>query len=193
MMRKATVKRNTKETDIAVTVNLDGGKCLIDIPSGFLTHMLDSFARHSGMGLTVKAQGDIQVDMHHTVEDIGIVLGQAIREALGNKKGINRYGFAKLPMDEALVEVALDLSGRPYFMIHGEEDFFGQVGDIELDLIPEFMKALAFNAGITMHLSVISSGNAHHLAECCFKAFARAIRDAAAITGEDVPSTKEVL
>jgi len=193
MMRKATVKRNTKETDIAVSVNLDGGKCLIDIPSGFLTHMLDSFARHSGMGLTVRAHGDIQVDMHHTIEDIGIVIGQAIKDALGDKKGINRYGFAKLPMDEALVEVSLDLSGRPYFMIHGEEDFFGQVGDMELDLIPEFMRALAFNAGITMHLSVISSENAHHLAECCFKAFARAIRDAAAIIGEDVPSTKEVL
>lgn len=192
-MRKATVKRNTKETDIAVSVNLDGGKCLIDIPSGFLTHMLDSFARHSGMGLTVRAQGDIQVDLHHTVEDIGIVIGQAIKDALGDKKGINRYGFAKLPMDEALVEVSLDLSGRPYFVIHGEEDFFGQVGDMELDLIPEFFRALAFNAGITMHLSVISSGNAHHLAESCFKAFARAIRDASAITGEDVPSTKEVL
>lgn len=192
-MRKANLKRQTKETDIAISLNLDGGKSSIDIPSGFLTHMLDSFVRHSGIGLNLKAKGDIQVDMHHTIEDIGIVFGKAIKEAVGDKKGINRYGTARLPMDESLVEVSLDISGRPYFMVHGEEDFSGAVGDMELDLVPEFFRALAFNSGITMHLTVISSGNAHHLAECCFKAFARAFRKAIAITGEDVPSTKEML
>jgi imidazoleglycerol-phosphate dehydratase len=192
-MRKATLKRETKETNIVVTINLDGGKTSIDIPSGFLTHMLDSFARHSGVGLGVKAVGDIQVDLHHTVEDIGIVLGQAIKEALGSKKGINRFASVRLPMDESLVEVSIDLSGRPFFMLHGEEDFIGQAGDMELDLVPEFFRALAFNAGITMHLSVISSGNAHHLAECCFKSFARAFREAIAITGEEMPSTKGML
>jgi imidazoleglycerol-phosphate dehydratase len=192
-MRKASIKRQTKETSISINLNLDGGKNSIDIPSGFLTHMLDSFTRHSGTGLSVKAIGDIQVDMHHTVEDIGIVLGQAIKEALGDKKGINRYGTARLPMDEALVEVSLDISGRPFFVIHGEEEFSGAVGDMELDLVPEFFRALAFNAGITMHLTVISSGNAHHLAECCFKAFARAFKQAVKITSDELPSTKGML
>ena len=192
-MRKANVKRQTKETTIAITLNLDGGKTAIDVPSGFLSHMLETLARHSGIGLNVKATGDVHVDMHHTVEDIGIVLGLAIKDALGDKKGINRFGNARLPMDEALVEVSLDISGRPFFTVHGEEDFSGAVGDMELDLVPEFFRSLAFNAGITMHMTVISSGNAHHLAECCFKSFARAFRQAIEITGNDVPSTKEML
>jgi imidazoleglycerol-phosphate dehydratase len=193
MMRKASISRKTKETDIEITLNLDGGACRLGIPSGFLTHMLDSLAKHAGVGLTLKAEGDVHVGLHHTVEDIGIVFGQALKEALGDKQGINRYGCAKVPMDECLVEVALDISGRPYFTIHGDAAFAGQAGDIDLELVPEFFRSLAFNAGITMHMSVFASGNAHHLAEACFKAFARALREALTIIGKDIPSTKQVL
>lgn len=192
-MRTATITRQTKETDITLALDLDGGAAKLDIPSGFLTHMLDALAKHGGIGLDLEAAGDVHVDLHHTVEDIGICLGQAIKEALGDKQGINRYGLAKVPMDECLVEASLDLSNRPYFVIHGEEDFRGQAGDIELELVPEFFRALAFNAGMTLHMSVIASGNAHHLAEACFKAFARALRDAVRITGTEIPSTKQVL
>ncbi len=192
-MRKATVTRKTKETDITVMLCLDGGEFNPDIPSGFLTHMLDAFARHGGLGLKVDARGDVHVDLHHTVEDIGIVLGRALKKALGEKKGITRYGLAKVPMDESLVEACLDISGRPYFQIHGGDVFHGQAGDLDLELVPEFFRALVFNAGVTLHLSVISSGNGHHLAEACFKALARALKEAAAVTGVEVPSTKERL
>ncbi len=192
-MRKATVTRKTKETDITVMLCLDGGEFNPDIPSGFLTHMLDAFARHGGLGLKVDARGDVHVDLHHTVEDIGIVLGRALKKALGEKKGITRYGLAKVPMDESLVEACLDISGRPYFQIHGGDVFHGQAGDLDLELVPEFFRALVFNAGVTLHLSVISSGNGHHLVEACFKALARALKEAAAVTGVEVPSTKERL
>lgn len=192
-MRTATVTRKTKETEISVALCLDGGEFSPNIPSGFLTHMLDAFAKHARVGLTVEAKGDVQVDLHHTVEDIGIVMGRALKKALGEKKGITRYGLAKVPMDESLVEACLDISGRPYFQVHGGDVFNGQAGDLNLELVPEFFRALAFNAGITLHLSVFASGSGHHLAEACFKAFARALREAAAITGDDVPSTKESL
>lgn len=192
-MRQAKVTRKTKETDISISLNLEGGDILVDIPSGFLSHMLDALSKHAGLGLEIKAQGDVHVDLHHTVEDIGIVLGQALNDALGDKRGITRYGLAKVPMDESLVEVCLDLSGRPYFQIHGQAEFRGQAGDLDLELVPEFFRALAFNAGITLHLSVFAAGNGHHLAEACFKAFARAIRQAVAISGTDIPSTKESL
>lgn len=192
-MRTAKITRQTKETDITLGLDLDGGVCALDIPSGFLTHMLDALAKHAGIGLDLKAIGDVHVDLHHTVEDIGICLGQALKEALGDKKGINRYGLAKVPMDECLVEVSLDLSNRPYFAIHGDDDFRGQAGDIELELVPEFFRAMAFNAGMTLHFTVYASGNAHHLAEACFKAFARALKDAIRITGTEIPSTKHVL
>jgi len=192
-VRKAHITRKTKETDILVELNLEGGNCTIDIPSGFLSHMLEALAKHSGIGLNIKAQGDVHVDLHHTVEDIGIVLGQAFSKALGDKKGITRYGLAKVPMDESLVEACLDISGRPYFQIHGEVEFQGQAGDLNLELVPEFFRSLAFNAGITLHISIFASGNGHHLAEACFKAFARAIKEAIAITGTDIPSTKETL
>ncbi|MBN1635154.1 MAG: imidazoleglycerol-phosphate dehydratase HisB [Deltaproteobacteria bacterium] len=193
MMRTATITRKTKETQITLKIDLEGGEANIDIPSGFLTHMLESFAKHSGMGIDVKAQGDVHVDLHHTVEDIGIVLGQALKKALGDKRGITRYGLAKIPMDESLVESCLDISNRPYFAIHADDIFHGFVGDLQLEIIPEFFRALAFNAGITLHLSVFAAGNAHHMTEACFKAFARALSDACSITGEEIPSTKDIL
>lgn len=189
-MREATVTRKTKETEISVSICLDGGGFSLDIPSGFLSHMLDAFAKHAGLGLKVDARGDVHVDLHHTVEDIGIVLGKAIKGALGEKRGITRYGLAKVPMDESLVEVCLDISGRPYFEIHGPEVFHGRVGDLDLELVPEFFRSLSFQAGMTVHMTIQASGNSHHLAEACFKAFARAFREAVAVTGTDIPSTK---
>jgi len=192
-MRTGSVTRKTKETEITVSLCLDGGEFRPDIPSGFLTHMLDALAKHGGLGLAVQARGDVHVDLHHTVEDIGIVLGKAFKKALGDKAGITRYGLAKVPMDEALVEVCLDISGRPYFQVHGGDVFHGQAGDLDLELVPEFFRALAFNAGITLHVTVCASGNGHHLAEACFKAFARAVRQAVALSGTGVPSTKESL
>jgi imidazoleglycerol-phosphate dehydratase len=192
-MRQANVTRKTKETNISVALNLDGGDIRIDIPSGFLGHMLDALSKHAGLGLEIKAAGDVHVDLHHTVEDIGIVLGQALQKALGDKRGITRYGLAKVPMDESLVEVCLDISGRPYFQIHGKAKFRGHAGDLDLELVPEFFRALAFNAGITLHMSVFASGNGHHLAEACFKAFARAIKEAVAVSGTEIPSTKASL
>ncbi len=155
--------------------------------------MLDLFSMHSGIGLQVKAKGDIHVDLHHLTEDIGIVLGLALKDALAEKKGIARYGCAKIPMDETLVESCLDLSGRPFFKIHGSDEFHGKAGDFDLELLPEFFKSVAFKAGINLHITVFSSGNKHHLAEACFKSFARALGQAVKISGEDIPSTKAVL
>jgi len=192
-MRAATIKRETKETTIALMLDLEGGPSRITVPSGFFTHMLESFARHADVALDLSAKGDVHVDLHHTIEDIGIVVGQAIKEALGAIKGITRYGLAKIPMDECLVEVSLDICNRPYFIIHGEEHFAGKAGDFELDLVLEFFRALCFNAGITMHLTVYAGGGPHHLAEASFKAVARALKEAVSITGTDIPSTKHVL
>lgn len=189
-MREATITRKTKETAVTVKLCLEGGETRLDIPSGFLAHMLDTVARHASIGLEITATGDVHVDMHHTVEDIGIVLGKAVKEALGDKRGIERYGTAKVPMDEALVEVCMDISGRPYFAVNTPDGFTGKAGDLDLDLVLEFFRALAFNAGITLHISVFAPGNAHHLAEACFKAFARAFKLATAVTGTDIPSTK---
>ncbi|HPS94279.1 MAG TPA: imidazoleglycerol-phosphate dehydratase HisB [Deltaproteobacteria bacterium] len=192
-MREAVVTRKTKETEITVGVCLDGGEVGLQIPSGFLSHMLDALAKHAGIGLTVEAKGDVHVDLHHTVEDIGIVMGKAIRKALGDKHGVTRYGLAKIPMDESLVEVTIDLSGRPFFVIHGGDFFHGQAGDLDLELVPEFFRSLAFQAGITMHVTVCASGNGHHLSEACFKAFARALKQAVSVSGTDIPSTKASL
>jgi len=192
-MRRSSVKRKTKETDVEVEVNLDGGDVNIDVPSGFFAHMLDSLSRHSGIGLKVVARGDTDVDLHHTVEDIGIVMGLAIKEALGDKAGINRFGLAKIPMDESLVEACMDISDRAYFTIHGEDPFHNQAGSFPLELVPEFFRALAFNAGITLHVTVYAARNTHHAAEACFKALARALAQAVAISGKDIPSTKGVL
>ncbi len=176
--RTATEKRTTKETDITLTLNLDGsGNADIQTGIGFFDHMMESFARHGFFDVTLQAAGDLHVDCHHTVEDIGIVLGTAIRNALGDKEGIRRFGSTILPMDDALVLAAIDLSGRPYCEteVYFDED---RVGDLETAVIPEFFFALSATAGMNLHLRVLSGNNSHHVIEAMFKAFARALCEA---------------
>ena len=196
MAREATIIRTTAETDIAVTVNLDGtGRADVASGIGFFDHMLSALARHSRMDLAVRVAGDLEVDGHHSVEDAGIVLGQVLREALGDKAGIARFGSAFVPMDEALVLAALDISGRG--QLHWAVDVpFGMVGDFDTQLAREFFIALAANAGITLHLRQLAGDNVHHILEAAFKACGRALREAVAIDGAlagEVPSTKGVL
>jgi imidazoleglycerol-phosphate dehydratase len=192
-MRNATVKRKTKETDIAVAVDLDGtGKADIATGVGFLDHMLEQVARHGLFDLSIKANGDLHIDQHHTTEDIGIVLGQAIREALGERAGITRYAEVHLPMDEALTRCAIDISGRPY-LVWKVAFTRSRIGDFDTELFREFFMALAQNSGITLHIETLYGRNNHHIAETCFKAVARALRAAVAIDprqGGRVPSTK---
>lgn len=196
MERTATISRATAETDIEVTVNLDGsGRAEVSTGIGFFDHMLTAFARHGRIDLAVRAAGDLQVDGHHTVEDAGIVIGQALAAALGDKAGIARYGSAFVPMDEALVLVALDISGRG--QLHWAVEVpFGMVGDFDTQLAREFFIALAANAGITLHVRQLAGDNVHHIFEAAFKAAGRALRQAvaidAALAGE-VPSTKGCL
>jgi imidazoleglycerol-phosphate dehydratase len=193
--RRAEVRRQTGETDVALSLDLDGrGECDAESPAGFLNHMLALVARHAGVDLKVKAAGDTGVDLHHTVEDIGICLGQALDKALGAKEGITRFASAAVPMDEALAEVALDLSGRPYLVF--SVAFPGErIGDFETQLIQEFLQALVTHAKMTLHVRVPYGSNDHHIAEAVFKALARALRAAVAIDprGGGVPSTKGVL
>lgn len=195
MNRQSEITRKTLETDIRIKVDLDGqGKADIDTGIGFFDHMLNSFSRHSGFDLQVTAKGDLHVDQHHTVEDTGIVLGQAISEALGDKAGIDRYGHSILPMDEALVLSAVDLCGRPYFCY--EADFTGSplIGEYDSSLTREFFYAVSYSAAMNLHIRVLNNGNAHHVTEAMFKAFARAMRDAVRITREGtIPSTKGAL
>lgn len=192
MARSAGVKRKTKETSIELNVNLDGGAVNISTGVGFLDHMLELFAFHGGLGLEIKAEGDTHIDDHHTVEDIGIALGKAICESVGDKKGINRYGYFVLPMDEALVEVALDFSGRSW--LHLDLPFTGhKCGDFDLQLIAEFFQALASNAKITLHIVKRYGNNDHHIAEAAFKAVGRAMKAALQITSNEIPSSKGVL
>ena len=192
-MRAATVKRKTKETDISVTVDLDGeGKAAIATGIGFFDHMLEQIARHSLADLTIRAKGDLHVDQHHTVEDVGIALGQAIRQALGDMKGITRYADVHLPMDEAMTRAAIDISGRPY-LVWKVTFTRVKVGEMETELFREFFQAFAQNAGITLHIENLYGRNNHHIAETCFKAVARALRAAVAIDPRQpkrVPSTK---
>lgn len=186
--------RKTKETDIAVEVNLDGGgKADISTGIGFFDHMLTALAVHSSMDLAVKAMGDIQVDGHHTVEDCGIALGQALKEALGDKTGISRFGQMLLPMDEALAQVALDISGRPYLVFKAA--FANQmIGSYDTCLTKEFFQALAVSAGLTLHIRLLEGENDHHGCEAIFKAFAHSLKQAAALTGaKEVLSSKGVL
>lgn len=196
MERTATISRATAETDIEVTVNLDGsGRVEVSTGIGFFDHMLTAFARHGRIDLAVRVAGDLQVDGHHTVEDTGIVIGQALAEAMGEKAGITRYGSAFVPMDEALVLAALDISGRG--QLHwAVEAPFGMVGDFDTQLAREFFIALAANAGITLHVRQQAGDNVHHIFEAAFKAAGRALRQAvaidAALAGE-VPSTKGCL
>lgn len=174
--RKASIKRDTLETRISATVDLDGsGKSEFDTGVPFLEHMLDQVARHGMVDLTIKAEGDLHIDAHHTVEDIGIVLGQAFAQALGDKKGIRRYGHAYVPLDEALSRVVIDFSGRPGLEYHADYPR-GQVGDFDVDLIHEFFQGFINHALATVHIDCLRGKNAHHIAETIFKAFGRAVR-----------------
>ncbi|MBE6930147.1 MAG: imidazoleglycerol-phosphate dehydratase HisB [Ruminococcaceae bacterium] len=191
-MREAIVERKTRETDIYVKVCLDGGEVKIDTGIGFFDHMLTALGKHGGMGLEVRVKGDLEVDCHHTIEDTGIALGQAIREALGDMRGIRRYADCRIPMDEALAECALDISGRAYLVFHAE--FTNPAcGGYDCCMTEEFMRALAFNAGITLHLGCPYGKNDHHKIEALYKALARALRAAMRVEGTEIPSTKGVL
>ena len=192
MSRRAEIERNTKETKIKIALELDGtGKAEIHSGIGFFNHMLDGFARHGLFDLKVDVDGDLDVDCHHTVEDTGIVLGNAIREAVGDKKGIRRYGSCILPMDEALVLCAVDLSGRPYYVSDG---CFSapMIGDLDTETISEFFYAVSYSAAINLHFKVFSGSNSHHICEAMFKAFAKALDAAVAVDPRitDVLSTK---
>ena len=194
-MRSATVERNTKETKIKLSLNIDGtGTCKSETGVGFFDHMLDGFARHGLFDLDVKVDGDLFVDCHHTIEDTGIVLGNAIKEAVGDKCGIKRYGSCILPMDEALVLCAVDLSGRPYYV--SDAVFTAdKCGDMDLEMVKEFFYAISYSAGMNLHFKVLSGSNNHHIVEAMFKAFAKAL-DSATMVDErivGVLSTKETL
>jgi imidazoleglycerol-phosphate dehydratase len=193
--RKASVRRSTKETDIEVAIDLDGGAAVISTGIGFLDHMLDLLARHSRIGMSIKADGDLHIDHHHTTEDVGIALGQAVRQALGDMKGITRYADVHMPMDEALTRVAIDISGRPFLVFKA---VFGRdkVGSFDTELVEEWFRAFAMNAGVTLHVETLYGSNDHHIAESCFKGLARALRAAVAIdprAAGEVPSTKGML
>jgi imidazoleglycerol-phosphate dehydratase len=190
--RTADVSRQTKETRVQVTMNLDGtGRSSPETGVGFFNHMLDLLARHSLIDLSIKAEGDLEVDSHHTVEDVGIVLGQCLERALGDKRGIQRYGWAIVPMDESLAQVAVDLSGRPAFVYNVQYNG-GQIGSFPAELVEEFFKALATTARMNLHIAVPYGTNNHHIAEAIFKAVARALRQAVSPDprNPDVPSTK---
>ena len=195
MTRTASFSRTTQETSINISLDLDGGpvQCSTGIP--FFDHMLDQLGRHGSLGMTVDAQGDLEIDAHHTVEDVGIALGACFADALGDKAGIRRFGTAACPLDEALVEVALDLSGRPYLVYEIEPPGEKILGDPPFDpqLLEEFWRAFATSAGITLHLVMVRGRNTHHIIESTFKGAARALRDAVRIEGREVPSTKGVL
>jgi imidazoleglycerol-phosphate dehydratase len=192
-VRKGAVARKTKETDVEVAVDLDGtGTSAISTGIGFLDHMLDLLARHSRIDIQVKAKGDLHIDQHHTTEDVGIALGQAVKQALGDMKGITRYADVHVPMDEALTRVALDISGRPFLVFKVK---FGRakVGPFDTELVEEWFRAFAINAAVTLHVGTLYGGNDHHIAESCFKGLARALRAAAAVdrrAAHEVPSTK---
>jgi imidazoleglycerol-phosphate dehydratase len=194
--RTARIERRTAETDITLRLDLDGrGESRIATGVGFFDHMLTALARHAGFDMELTAKGDLEVDAHHTVEDVGIVLGQAIAQAMGDKRGITRFGHALVPMDEALVEAALDCSGRG-FLVFDIAFPSPRLGAMDTELVEEFFRALAHNAGITLHLRARSGRNSHHLAEAAFKAAARALRMALALdprTEGRIPSTKEAL
>ncbi|HEX5930588.1 MAG TPA: imidazoleglycerol-phosphate dehydratase HisB [Methyloceanibacter sp.] len=191
--RRASVTRKTKETVISASVDLDGtGAYEIATGVGFLDHMIEQLARHSLIDITLKAEGDLHIDQHHTTEDAGIVLGQAVAKALGDKKGIARYGFAYLSMDETLTRVALDVSGRPFVMWRVAFTR-SKIGEMDTELFREWFQAFAQHAGLTLHVETLYGDNSHHIAETCYKALARALRQAIAIDerqGGRVPSTK---
>jgi imidazoleglycerol-phosphate dehydratase len=192
-MRTGEIARKTKETEVSVKVNLDGkGQSEIATGIGFLDHMLDLLARHSRIDMQIKAKGDLHIDQHHTTEDVGIVLGQAIKQALGDMRGITRYASLYLPMDEALTRVAIDVSGRPVlvFRVEFPRD---KIGDFDVDLVREFFQAFTTNAGVTLHVETLYGDNSHHVAESCFKGLARVLKIALSIdpaAATEIPSTK---
>jgi imidazoleglycerol-phosphate dehydratase len=190
------VKRKTKETDVEVAIDLDGeGRASVATGIGFLDHMLDLLARHSRVDIEVKAKGDLHIDHHHTTEDVGIALGQALRQALGDMKGITRYADVHVPMDEALTRVAIDISGRP-FLVFEVAFVRAKIGTFDTALVQEWFQAFAVNAAVTLHVATLYGSNDHHIAESCFKGLARALRAALAIdprAANEVPSTKGTL
>jgi len=196
MSRTAEITRTTGETDIRVALSLDGsgqGKRTTGV--GFFDHMLDAFARHGGMDLDVEAQGDLQTGAHHTVEDVGIVIGQALDQALGDRARITRFGHAVVPMDDARASCSIDVSGRAFVVLEGEPIPPRTIGGFETDLVEEFLRAVAGNAKLTVHVTVERGRDSHHMVEACFKAFARALRRAVTIDPDEagVPSTKGLL
>lgn len=191
-MRTAQVNRTTKETDIRLKLSLDGGEVSVSTGIGFFDHMLTAFAFYGGLGLELTVKGDLEVDGHHTVEDTGIVLGQAMKEALGDRKGIRRYGSAFVPMDEALCFTALDFSNRP-FLVFDAEMPQPMIGSYDSCLTVEFMRALAMNSGLTLHQKCHYGANAHHITEALFKSLGMAVKEAVQVTGGGVTSTKGVL
>lgn len=199
-MRNASIQRKTNETDINLSLSLDPAKAgdyKHSTGVGFFDHMLDHVARHGRLALHINCQGDTHVDDHHTVEDVGIALGEAIAQAVGDKRGIERYGHASVPMDESLANVSLDLSGRPALVFRVESASFndpaGKIGTFDTQLVREFFNAVANAARMNLHIHVPWGENNHHIAEAIYKAFGRAIRDAVQVTGDDVPSTKGTL
>jgi imidazoleglycerol-phosphate dehydratase len=196
MSRTSQISRSTGETDITVSLGLDGsGEGRRTTGVGFFDHMLDAFARHGGFDLDVDAKGDLDTGSHHTVEDVGIVIGQAIDEALGDRAGITRFGHAVVPMDDARAAAAIDVSGRPFVVFEGEPIPSRTIGGFETDLVEEFLRAVANNAKLTVHVTVERGRDPHHMVEASFKAFARALRQALAIDPDvrGIPSTKGLL
>lgn len=195
-MRSAAVTRKTAETEISVSLSIDGaGRAAIETGVGFFDHMLELFARHALFDLDVRCKGDLHVDQHHTVEDVGIALGQALLQAMGDKKGITRYADVHLPMDETLTRVAVDVSGRP-FLVFRTSFSRDKIGEFDTELVREWFQAFAMNAGLTLHVETLYGDNQHHIAESCFKGLARTLRKALAVDpreGDRIPSTKGTL
>ncbi len=191
--RKAVITRKTAETNIEISIDLDGsGKCSIDTGVAFFDHMLDQVARHGDFDLNISADGDLEIDAHHTVEDTGIALGQAFADALGYKKGISRFSSVLIPLDESLVRTTVDISGRPF--LYTDLSFSREmVGDFPSELVVEFLRAFSYNAGITVHVELMHGENCHHQIEAVFKALARALKLAVKIESDQIPSTKGVL
>lgn len=193
MARRADVHRVTRETDVRTLLDLDGGDVVLDVGHGFLSHLLEQIGRHGSVGLEVRAHGDVDtVDVHHLAEDVGIVLGQTLRSALGESRGIERYGHAWVPMDETLAQVVLDLSGRP-FLSFDPAGYEGDAHGFHAHHLSELLRGFANHAGATIHVRVLAGVETHHVCEAVTKAFARALRDAVRVIGDELPSTKGVL
>lgn len=193
-MRTAKIERNTKETQITLSLALEGGDISVGTGAGFLDHMLELLAVHSGFGLQIKCKGDTEVDFHHTTEDVGIALGLVLKEALGDKRGIARFADKVVPMDETAALVALDIGGRPFLNFDcGGELSRGKIGSFDAELVEEFLRAFANNAGLNIYVKLLSAGNMHHEAESIFKALAQCLRTAVAVVSDKIPSSKGVL